>query len=232
MVNWKSFHYSLQHASDEKGKRLALANIRRLLERASSAELKEIQSEAEDEFIRQHAELELWWRDVEKEPDSLLKSIQTSDDKKRVEKAITELGNIKYPDAVDIIAGYLNDIDLRDSAALALRQMPSQKVFIPLLHAIKQHPDGAECLLYALQVLDCSDAAEYLVELFISKPNALVVRDDIYVCFFDKAVKQISKKTKEICCAKLLKAIECSPSEDDIEELKKLYAVVLQIEES
>jgi hypothetical protein len=229
--DWKELEQAVKYAKDEKAKRRACFAIVTQLEKAPIPELEKIIQSAKDEFIRNRAEIELWWQEFDKKPKNLMKLIQTSNEKEKIQKAVDKLGDLKYWDAVGTLIGFLEDIDLRDSAASALRKMPTQESFEPLVQSIKQHPDGAECLLYALQVLDCSDAAELLVDLFISKPSALIVRYDIYVCFAEKAVKCIPKQIKDRCCSKLLKAIEKSQDLTDTKELEQLYNSVNQIEE-
>jgi len=232
MKDWKSLEHSARCAKGEKEKRKVYFAIRKYLENALISELKEIVKATEDEFIKKQAEIELWWREFDKKPEKLLKLIQTSNDKEKIGMAVTEIGNLKCRDAVSTLIGFLEDIDLRDPAALALRKMPTQEACEPLIQAIKRYPDGAECLLYALQVLDCSEAAELLVELFISKPNAIVVRDDIFVCFAEKAVKRIPKQVKDACFSKVLKAIEEAKDQSDTKELRQFYEVLSQVEEA
>ena len=221
----------MQCAKDEKHKRRAFIAIRKYLEKALVAELKNIIETTEDKLVKKHAEIQLWWQEFDKEPKNLLELIKTSNNKEKINIAIEELGNLKYRDTVSTLICFLGDIELRDSAALALRKMPTQEAFEPLVQSIKQDPGGAECLLYALQVLDCSDAAELLVDLFVSAPNAPVVRDDIYVCFAEKAVKRIPREVKEACCSRLLRATEEPQSPNDTKELEQLYNLVNQIEE-
>ena len=232
MKDWKALEHAARCAKSEKEKRKAHFAIVKYLEKALIPELREIVKATENELIKKHAEIELWWREFDKKPENLLKLIQTSNDKEKLGLAITELGNLKCRDAVSTLIGFLEDIDLRDPAALALRKMPTQEACEPLIQAIKRYPDGAECLLYALQVLDCSEAAELLVELFISKPNAIVVRDDIFVCFAGKSVKSIPKQVKDACCSKVLKAIKESQDQSNTKELRQFYEVLSQVEEA
>lgn len=231
MKTWAKLLHFAQFAKDKKEKRKAGTAIRKYLENASMPELKEIIQTTEDEFIVKHAETQLWWREFDKKPENLLYLIKISNNKEKVNIAVEELGNLKYWDAVSTLIGFLGEIDLRDSTALALRKMPTQEAVDPLVQSIKQYPDGAECLLYALQVLDCSNAAKLLVDLFIAKPKAPAVRDDIYVCFAEKAVKCIPKQIKDVCCSRLLKAIENNQDQTDTKEIKQLYNLVNQIEE-
>lgn len=231
MKQWETLQYLLQSAKEAKEKKQLRMAVQKFIEEASVAELKEISGVAGDEFLRQQAEIELWWKDFEKTPGNLLDVIRDSHNENKIGKAIIKLGNMKCWDSVDVLITFLTVNRLRDSAALALREMPTQKTLKPIVEAIQRNPDGAECLLYALQVLDCSDAAEFLVELFISKPKALVVRDDIYTCFSKKAVRKVTRPTKVACCSKLAKAIEKSEDQNDIKELKQLYDALLEIEE-
>ena len=231
MTDWKSLEHNIRCAKGEKEKRKAHIAIRKYVEKAQPFELREIIKATENAFIRRQVEIELWWREFDKKPENLLELIQTSNDKNKIVNAVIELGNLKCRDAISMLISFLDDIDLRDSAAMALRQMPTQEAFEPLIKSIKQYDDGVECLLYALQVLDCSDAAELLVDLFISKPNALAIRDDIYVCFKEKAVKRISKQIKDSCCTKILMAIKESRDRSNTKELSQLFEVLNQIEE-
>jgi len=231
MTNWKTLLNSMQRVKDKKHKRRAFIAVRKYLEKASVQELKGIIETTGDKFVRKHAKIQIWWREFDKEPKNLLELIKTSDNKEKINIAIEELGNLKYRDAINTLIGFLGDTELRDSSALALRKMPTQEAFEPLVQSIKQNSDGAECLLYALQVLDCSEAAELLVDLFIPAPNAPAVRDDIYVCFSEGAVKRIPKEVKETCCSKLLRATETPQSPTDTKELKQLYDLVNQTEE-
>jgi hypothetical protein len=231
MKDWKSLEQVAQCAKTGRDKRKAHFAIIKLLEKVSLPELKEIVGVAKDEFIKKQAEVEFWWREFDKKPANLLELIQTSDDKDKIGNAIIELGNLKCKEAVNTLIGFLDDVELRNPAASALRKMPTQEAFEPLVQSIKKHPDGAECLLYALEVLDCSDAAELLVDLFISKPDAIVVRDDIYGCFESKAVKLIPKDIKNSCCSKLREAIENASSKVDAKELGQLLELVVQVKE-
>jgi HEAT repeat protein len=232
MKDWKSLEHAAQCAKTEREKRKAQFAIIKLLEKVSLPELKEIVGTAKDEFIKEQAEVELWWRKFDKNPKNLLNFIRTSNDKNKIGNAIIELGNLKCRDAVSTLIGFLDDIDLRDPAASALRKMPTQEAFRPLVQSIKRYPNGAECLLYALQVLDCSDAAELLVDLFILKPDAPAVRDAIFVCFAKKAVKRIPKQVKDACRSKIMSAMKESQDQSNTKELRQFYEVLSQVEEN
>lgn len=232
MKDWKSLEQATRCAKTESDKWKAHFAIIRLLEKVPLPELKEIVGAAEDDFFKEQAQVELWWRQFDKKPDNLLELIRTSNDKNKIRNAIIELGNLKWRDALSTIIGFLDDIALRDAAAMALREMPTQEAFEPLIRSIRRYPsEGPQCLLYALEVLDSSDAGELLVDLFISAPDAIVVRDDIYRCFETKAVKLIPIDIKNSCCSKLRKAIENASSKDDAKELRQLLELVDQVEE-
>jgi hypothetical protein len=230
MKDWKSLEQDARCAKAERDKRRVHFRIIQLLERVSLEELKQIVGAAEDEFLKEQAEVELWWRHFDKKPKNLINLIRTSKNTKKIRNAIIELGNLACRDAISTVIGFLDNIDLRDAAAMALRKMPTQEAFEPLIQSIRRYPhEGPECLLYALEVLDCSDAAELLVDLFIPEPDAIVVRDDIYRCFESKAVKLIPKDIKTSCCSKLRKAIENASSKDDDRELRQLLELVDQV---
>ena len=231
MEDWVTLEEAEKNAKSEKEKRKVFRTILKKTEKASIAELDETLNSTNSKLIEKQIKLELWWRSFSKDPEKLLEFIETATDKDKISRAIIELGEIKHRNATNTIIKFLDDMDLRDSAALALREMPTQEAFKPLIQSIKKNPDGSECLLYALELLDCSDAAELLVDLFILKPNAPVVRYDIYVCFSEGAVKRIPKEVKEVCCSKLLGATEEPRSPNDTKELKQLYDLVNQIEE-
>jgi hypothetical protein len=230
--DWTTIEHAAQCAKNEREKRKAYSGISRIMEKALPSELEKIIEATKDGFIRKQAEVELWWRAFDKKPKNLLEFIQTSNDKDKIGNAIIELGNLKSRDAVNILIDLLDDTDLREAAAMALRQMPTQKSFRPLVRSIKKQPEGVECLLYTLQVIDCSGAAEFLIDLFISNPDAPVVRDDIYVCFAEGAVKKISKTTKKKCCQKLISAIQQSNDEQNKEDLEQFYKVVNDVKTS
>ena len=232
MRDWRCLEQASQSAKTERDKRKAQRRIINYLEKVSFPELEEIVGAAKEKFLRRHAEVEFWWRKFDKKPENLLEFIRTSNDKDKIIEVIIELGNLKCMDAVSMLIGFLDDIELRNSAASALREMPTQKSFKPLIQSIKQEPEGIECLLYALQVIDCSGAAEFLIDLFILNPDAPVVRDDIYVCFAEGAVKKISKTTKKKCCQKLISAIQQSNDEQNKEDLEQFYKVVNDVKTS
>jgi hypothetical protein len=232
MRKCKELEIEAKNAKTNRNKRKFHFATINYLNKASLSELEDIFRKTKDKFTKEHVEVELWWRKFDKQPENLLDFIQTSKNKNKMISAIIEIGNLKYKNAVSILIDFLEDVDLRDSAAMALRQMPTQKSFRPLIQSIRQEPEGIECLLYALQVIDCSKASEFLVDLFTSKPDAPVVRDDIYVCFAEGAVKKISKTTKKKCCQKLISAIQQSNDKHNKEDLEQFYKVVNAVKTS
>jgi hypothetical protein len=230
MEDWVTIENAEKTAKSEMEKRKVFRAILRKAEKDSPLELEEALRNTSSKLITEQVKLELWWRGFPKDPEKLLEFIKTAKDKDKIERVITELGEIKHKGATNTIINYLDDIDLRDAAALFLRDMPTQEAFVPLVEGIKKHPDGSECLLYALEVIDCSDAAELLVDLYISMPNAILAREDICTCFEQKAVKKIPENVKNSCCQKLHKAIENTTNKDDAEDMNRLLELVMEVE--
>jgi len=71
-------------------------------------------------------------------------------------------------------------------------------------------------------VLDCTDAIELLVDLFISEDNAPLLRISVLECIRCDAVRHISTETLRKCICKIESAIQKTGDSDNLGELEEL----------
>jgi hypothetical protein len=230
MEDWVMLEESESNAKNEKDKRRLFSALSKKIGKASIQELEDILDNTNSKLVKEQVKLELWWRSFCKDPENLHKFVKTATDEDQISRAIAELGEVKYRKAISTIIKFLDHVNLRDSAALALREMPTQDALVPLINSIKNNPDGSECLLYSLEVLDCSDIVEFLVDFYISRPKAILVREDICSCFSGNAIKKIQVNKKNTCCDKLSDAIKNADDRENVECLNRLLSIIMETE--
>jgi hypothetical protein len=215
----------LHDSMDEHEKWKARIRLERVLAKKTIPELKCIVKTFSNEIIKRRAEFEIWRRKLDRTVENLLKIIHHCDDEDKIGEATKELGRQKFSDAIDLFIDLLKSKSsvIRTCAALALLDNPNQKAFRPLLRAIKKHKENCAVFVHALEVLDCNTAAEFLVDLFISKPDAPMVRINIIDCFESGAISRIPAKIGKKIKAKIFKAIRKSKDDTDKYELRRFY---------
>ena len=215
----------LNESRDEHEKWKARICLERVFAKKTILELKCIVKSFSNEIIKRQAKFEIWRRKLDRTVENLLKIIHHCDDEYKIGEAITELGRQKFSDATDIFIDLLKSKSsvIRTCAALALLNNPTQKAFRPLLMAIKKHKENCAAFVHALEVLDCHTTAEFLVDLFISKPDAPMVRINIIDCFEGNAISGISSKIGKRIKSKISKAIQKSNDDTDKYELRRFY---------
>lgn len=222
----------IRDSKDLKERRRATMSLSRLLEKETCPALRIRIQNSTDEVELKEAKFQLWRKELDRSLESLLDIIHNCDDEDKVDEAILAIGDQGYKEAIDTLVdllGTTSNSHIRDAIALSLREMPDQKkTYKPLIRAIRENPDDCETLIYALQVFDCSEAAEFLVDLFIAKPNAPVARISILGCFEEGAISKIRNEVKETCCVKIQNAIKSTGDENNAEELKELLKWVMR----
>lgn len=189
-----------------------------------------LKKSSRNKVINRSAQLEIWWRKLDRTPKSLLKIINHCNDEDKISEAVIELGKQKYKGAIDLFINLLKNksSSVRTSAAIALNENPVQKAFLPLIRAIKKHKEHCSAFVFALEKLNCTEATEFLVDLFIAKPNAPIVRINIIECFEVGAVTTISSKIGRKIKTKISNAIRESKNKEDKYELRKFYKKVIE----
>jgi hypothetical protein len=222
------------NSDNAKIRRKTFLLISEYLKRISIPDLTIIIERSKDISVIKEAKFQLWLKKLDKSPDVLLEIIRNCDDEDKVCAVIYELVDQGYKAVANQLINLLASANatLRNCASVALREIPTQMALKPLISAIRNHPDNCESLIYSLQTLDCSDATELLVDLFISNSNTPMVRIEIIDCFKEGAIRQIPKTIKYNCCLKIEKAIEQRANEDDIAQLKELYSKIIHTKES
>ncbi len=182
----------------------------------------------EHSVIRELAEWHLWRRTLDTSMESLLEVIQEADNEVKVYEAATLLGRKKCTDAIGALIALLANESpvIRDGAAAGLRELGLQEALHPLVAAIRRHPDNCDSFVFALQSLDCTSIAEFLVDLFISQPLAFFVRLCIYECFAGRQIGTLDAGTRFRCCRKIEMAIQESAVPEDIEQLQDLKGAI------
>jgi len=117
---------------------------------------------------------------------------------------------------------------IREGAAIGLRKLKDQHVFVPLIAQIKRAPELAEVLVYALGVLDCASEAEFLVELYVSQPHAPLLRMNLMDCFPPQTVRRIPDHNRKICLGKLNAGIQKAPNDEEAEELYRFRSLFIE----
>jgi len=115
---------------------------------------------------------------------------------------------------------------IRNAAALALENIPTQIALEPLIEAIKKDPDNCQMLTAPLSVIDCTVAVEFLVELFIKKTDAPIARLHILACFKSGAIKKITPEVAKKIKIKLTNAFDKYKEDRDI---KALYELIKRV---
>jgi len=215
----------LTKSTSDRKKAKAKIALKVMLREESMPELRRIIKSSSNEIIKDQAEFEIWRRKLDRTPENLIKLICQCDDEDKVGEALTELGSQKFTDAIDLFIYSLKSKSsvVRIQAALALLDNPTQKALRPLLTAIKKHKENCAVFIHALEVLDCHAATEFLVDLFISKPDAPMVRINIIECFEGNAITKISTAMGNRIKLKISKAIRKSKDDTDKYELHRFY---------
>lgn len=203
----------------------ALVALQRILTKKTVLDLRRLAKSNSNRLIKYYAVLEIWHRKHDRAPKNLLKNNQKCSDINKIGEAIKQLCERKYKGATDLFINLLKNKNsyIRTCAALSLVNNPSQKAFRPLLQAIKNHKENCAVFVHALEALDCQSATEILVDLFISKSDAPLVRINIIECFETGAIKKISCKVGKRIKAKIFKAIQKSRDVNDKYELHRFY---------
>ncbi|OHB56110.1 MAG: hypothetical protein A2Y07_01165 [Planctomycetes bacterium GWF2_50_10] len=214
----------LEESKDEHKKQISCVRLERILEKKTISELNQIIKSINNNVIIHRAKFEIWRKKLDRTPANLLNIIHYDDDDDRICEAITELGQ-QTRDTVDLFIKLLKDKRsfVRTHAALALLDNPTQKALKPLITAIKKNKNNCAVCVHALEVLDCTVAAEFLIDLFISKPNAPMVRLNIIECFEGDAIRSIPAEIGKKIKTTIFKAIQKSKDETDKYEIRRFY---------
>ncbi len=223
----------IKESKDEKEKRKAKMYLYHLMEQLPYEKLQQCILQSSDDFEKKIAEWHLWRRSLDKSFDNLLRIIRESGDEDKVREAAIILGEEGYTEAVDILIDLLRTSDspyIRDGAALGLRELKDPRAFIPLIDQIKKYPEDCETFVYALEVFDCTSEVELLVDLFVSQPQAILLRLNIIECFKTGPVKKINSELVRLCCQKIEQAMLKSDSPSNTGQLEDLCAVIQSYE--
>jgi len=225
MVDIEDIDSMLIRSKSDFQKRIVIVRLKRILTKKSIPELISLRKTFDNEEIVKYVEFEIWRRALDHKPENLLKIIRESDNNEMVCEAIKELGKQKKVEMVDLFIEFLENRSqsIRRAAALALLENPNQKAFQPLIDTIKKHKDSCAELVDALAVLDCHNEIEFLVDLFISKSTAPMVRICIIECFEGNSIKSISSETGKKIKKRIFDAIHKSKDEIDQYELQRFY---------
>ena len=175
--------------------------------------------------VKNQIELEIWKRKLDRKPENLFKIVHKSKNQDMICEAVKELGKQKNKKALSLFIDLLKNKNpsIRTCAAIALANNPTQKAFQPLINAIKKHEESCSEFIYALEALDCHTEVEFLVDLFISKPNAPMVRINIIECFEGNSIKSIPLETGGKIKTSISNAIRKSKDKTDKYELHRFY---------
>ena len=231
-INTQEVLLKIHNSRDTKEKRKYVFRLSRLLKKESADELKERLDSSNDTVEIEECRFHLWCKELDRSLENLLDVIHKCNDERKVMEAIRAIGDEKYFDATNMLVSLLSNSNsfFRNTAALSLSKIPTQDILLPVIKAIKDNPDNCESLVYPLQEIDCTEAIELLIDLFIKKEKSPLFRINVILCFKRGAVKRLTLEIKKMCCEKLTKAISNTNIESNLEQLEMLYEWVSKTE--
>lgn len=224
-TNTQEILLKIHNSTDMKEKRKYVSRLSRLLEKESAGELKERLESSNDTVEIEECRFHLWCKELDRSLENLLDVIHDCNDERKVMEAILAIGDEKYFDATNMLVSLLSSSNsfFRDTAALSLSKIPTQDILLPVIKAIKDNPDNCESLVSPLQEIDCTEAIELLIDLFIKKEKSPLFRINVIHCFKRGAVKRLTLEIKNMCCERITKATNNTNIESNMEQLEMLY---------
>lgn len=215
----------IQDSSDIKEKRKYIFRLSRLLEKESADEIKKRIRCSTNIIEIEECHFQLWCKELDRSLENLLDIVHNCADERKVGEAILYIGDEKYFEATNVLISLLSSPNsfIRNTAALSLGKIPSPKILFPIIKSIKDNPNNCESLVCPLWEIDCTEAIELLVDLFIKKETAPLFRINVIRCFEKESVKSLTSEIKEKCCKKIKIAINSKNTQSSIEELEMLY---------
>jgi HEAT repeat protein len=160
-------------------------------------------------------------------PQALLEVLKTSQNEDDVRHAALRLGDEQVSEAVGPLIDLLNNAktpSLRDAAALALRDLRDQRALDPLAEAVRREPERFATFIYAMQALDCSPVADFLVDLYLKGSDK--TRVGLSGCLETLDPVSVPRDVIERLRAKVASATHEAESERDREQLQWLADVL------
>ncbi|MFC1676587.1 HEAT repeat domain-containing protein [Planctomycetota bacterium] len=223
----------IQSQADDKTKRKAKRYLHYMMEKWPDDKLEQSKKDGTD-VEREIAKWYLWRRHLDTSYENLLEIIKTSSDEDKVHEAILIIGEKKYTQAFDFLIKLIKETDnywARAGAVLSLRKLGDKRAAPVLIEQLKNGPSPGydEDLVYAIEDFDCREILELLVDLFIERPRAALLRLNIYCCIENQDLDNVSEEVITNCCLKLDLAMQEVDDKENSEQLEDLYAVLKQL---
>ncbi len=211
---------------NSKEVKLAKLRLLRKLMDESKENLTERIQRSSDETEIETAKWVLWQMNMDKSFEGLMKIVGSSSDEMKIREAAIVMGEQGYQEAVEPLIKLLlttTSEQVRSGAALGLRDLADQRSLKPIVEMIEMYSDDCGTLVYALETLDCREIVEFLVDVFISHPKDIMLRQSICECIRNTELVNLPEEVIENCKNKIRESIYTIGDEENIEQLELLY---------
>jgi hypothetical protein len=221
----------IEHCIDEKKRRKARMYLWKMMEEYTDTELNKCERDGTD-VEQEIAKWYLWRRHLDTNLNNLLDIIYNSTDEEHIREAAIIIGNKKYEEAVDDLIGLLCRTEngyIKEGAAIGLRELGDSKAVPFIVEQLKNYTDYSESFVYALENFDCRMFLGLLVDLFIGKPKAFLLRLNILSCVKNQDIKALSEAIRDECVLKLDLAMQVADDEENSGQLEDLYRIIAEV---
>ncbi len=170
---------TILHGLDEKEIRKAKMTLWHLMQGWSICELKEFVAANPSKYISELAEWHMWHQNLDTGIDNLLHIIQYETNTDKVCEAIYLIGELKYSQAIGYLTEILvksDNIAIQDAVAITLTELSQESILPRIMELINERPNNCDSLVSALLNIDCTNIANFLIDLFIAQPKAYYMR--------------------------------------------------------